>query len=581
MALPIRILLVEDNPGDVALVELMLSECDEPAYSVNSVGTLSEAMELLNSCDFNAALLDMSLPDGEGLENVVQIKSRAPELPIIVMTGRQDEAFAVNTVQAGAQDYLIKGKIDGWQLTRSLSYSIARKVLEDQMSYLAHHDQLTGLANRVLFHDRLEQSIIRAGRRQEIFAVLYLDLDHFKSINDALGHHIGDEVLKFVSHRLLDSVRDSDTVARLGGDEFAIILDNLGTSQSASSVANKIIEKISKPFEIADHTLYIGTSIGIATYPFSGAESDELLKNADSAMYKAKNAGRGKLKFYSSDMNASALEDLEMEIELREALSNDEFVLHYQPKMNLESGRITGTEALLRWKHPRKGLIYPDEFIPILENNGLIFDVGQWVIEAACKQNQLWHSSGIEIGKVAINLSGKQLLHQDLAHSIATVLFETGLSPSLLEVELTENLLIQNTHVCTDILDSLSKLGVSIAIDDFGTGYCSFNYLKKFLVDTLKIDRSFVRNVASDNTDSAITTAMIGLARDLNINIVAEGVENKGQLDYFRDKNTDEIQGYFISPPIPAESMTRLMENEFRSHHDSTSDIRNLAGSVA
>ena len=554
-----EILLVEDNPGDARWVELMLLEMDKGNFSVSRAENLEKARAMLVNGKYDVALLDMSLPDGEGLTILQQIKSIDPGLPIVVMTGKRDDEFALCTVQQGAQDYLVKGDIDGWQLSRVLSYSIERKRLEDEMCHLAHHDQLTGLANRTLFHDRLVQTISRAERRHEVFAVLYLDLDHFKSINDALGHNVGDALLVCVAERINQVVRDSDTVARLGGDEFAIILDDIKNGHTASIVAQKIISSMSEMLKVSEHTLYVNTSIGISIYPHCGETAELLVKNADSAMYRAKRNGRSQYSFYTHDMNARALEQLQMEAQLRHALERKEFVLHYQPKLNANTGQLTGTEALLRWQHPDKGIVYPEHFIPLLEENGLITEVGQWVITQACRQNQEWHAAGLEVGKVAVNLSGTQLLSKDFSKTIADILDETGLEPAMLEVELTENLLIKNTTVSAGILSSLKKLGVSIAIDDFGTGYCSFGYLKQFLVNTLKIDRSFVSNVTTDDTDAAIITAMIGLARDLQINVVAEGVETQSQLDYLRAHHTNEIQGYLVSPPLPPETLTNLV----------------------
>lgn len=554
-----RVLLIEDNPGDTHLLGLMLSTLAGEAFELTCVATLAEAISYFADARYDVVLLDLSVTGGENLASIDQLKSHSPGTPIVIMSGRKDEKFALRTVQEGAQDYLVKGEFDSWQLLRTLRNSIERKRLVNKMTHLAHHDQLTSLANRSLFWDRLDQSIYRANRRDESFAVLYLDLDHFKPVNDALGHDIGDKLLICVAERLRHCVRDSDTVARPGGDEFAIILDNLSSSHSASSVAEKIIAAISTPFEILGHSLYIGASIGIAVYPFCGNKVETLVKNADSAMYCAKKAGRGQYCFYTSDMNAHAHEELQTEIELRRALDNDEFVLHYQPKLSLVSGKVTGTEALLRWNHPQKGLIFPEKFIPLLEKNGLIVEVGHWVIEKACRQNQLWQAAGTDMGAVAVNLSGKQLMRQDFGRNVAAILAKTGLNPALLEVELTESLLIKNTGVCSDMLDALRNLGVSIAIDDFGTGYCSFIYLKQFSVNTLKIDRSFISNVTTSGADAAITTAMIGLARDLNIRVVAEGVETQGQVEYLRSRYTDEIQGYLVSPPLPAESMTNLL----------------------
>lgn len=554
-----QVLLIEDNPGDTHLVKLMLSTFAGEAFELTCATTLADALTCFADARYDVALLNMSLTDGEDLGRIIQLKSHSPGMPIVIISSRKDEEFALRTVQEGAQDYLVKGEFDSWQLLRTLRNSIERKRLVDKMTHLAHHDQLTGLANRSLFWDRLDQSIYRANRRDESFAVLYLDLDHFKPVNDALGHDIGDKLLICIAERLRHCVRDSDTVARLGGDEFAIILDNLSSSNSASSVAEKIIAAISTPFEILGHSLYISTSIGIAVYPYCGNKVETLVKNADSAMYRAKKGGRGQYSFYTSDMNTHAHDELQMEIELLRALDNEEFVLHYQPKMSLVSGKVTGTEALLRWNHPQKGLIFPQKFVPLLEKNGLIVEVGHWVLEKACKQNQFWHAAGIDMGTVAVNLSGKQLMRQDFGKNVAAILAKTGLNPALLEVELTESLLIKNTGVCADMLDALRKLGVSIAIDDFGTGYSSFIYLKQFLVNTLKIDRSFVSNVTSGGADAAITTAVIGLARDLNIKVVAEGVETQGQVEYLRARHTDEIQGYLVSPPLPAESMTNLV----------------------
>jgi diguanylate cyclase (GGDEF)-like protein len=568
------VLLIEDNPRDTHLVKLMLSTLAGDDLELSCVSTLAEAATRCRDTKHDVALLDMSLSDVEGLDGINLLKTQLPGMPIVVMSDRKDEDFALQTVKQGAQDCLVKGEFDSWQLIRTLRHSIERKRLVDEMTHMAHHDQLTHLANRSLFRDRLDQSIFRAERRDETFAVLYLDLDHFKPVNDALGHDIGDGLLVSVAERLSTCVRESDTVARLGGDEFAIILENLSSTHSASSVAEKIIEAISTPFEIDGHMLYISTSIGISVYPHCGKDAETLVKNADSAMYRTKKGGRGRYSFYTSDMNSHALDQLQMEIELRRALENEEFVLHYQPKMSLVSGKMTGTEALLRWNHPEKGLIFPEKFIPLLEKNGLIVEVGQWVIETACRQNQQWHAAGLDIGKVAVNLSGKQLMRQDFSKNVARILKRTGLNPGLLEVELTESLLIKNTSVCNEMLDALRKLGVSIAIDDFGTGYCSFIYLKQFLVNTLKIDRSFVSNVTSDGTDSAITTAMIGLARELKINVVAEGVENRGQLEYLRARQTDEIQGYLVSPPIPAESISNLVNmQDYRSRKQHEMDI--------
>lgn len=557
-----NILLVEDNPGDARLVEIMLNQPTNSGFRLTCSNTMAEAITAISNNGFDVALLDMSLPDGEGIENITRLKSQAPSMPIVVMTGRKDEEFAINAVKAGAQDYLVKGQIDELQLSRALHYSIERKNLQEQITNLANHDQLTGLANRSLFRMRLEHAISCAGRRDESVAVLYIDLDHFKLINDSLGHAFGDKVLCEVSSRFLETVREIDTVARLGGDEFAIILENVAQTYTIAAIADKIIEKISKPYQVDDHILYLGCSIGIAFYPHCGQDVDTIINNADTALYTAKANGRNQHQFYTGKMNQQPLDQLNIDSALKDALSKNEFVLHYQPKIDRISGAISGNEALLRWNHPEQGLIYPAKFIPLLEKNGLISEVGKWVLESACKQQVLWEDAGLAAGKIAVNLSGRQLAQRDFSNVVADVITNTGISPDSLELELTESLLIQDTHSTMTILNTLKSMGISLAIDDFGTGYNSFSYLKKFLIDTLKIDQSFIKHVTDQGSEAAITTAIINLSKDLGINVVAEGVETLGQLEFLQDKKVDEIQGYYFSRPVTAGVLEGILFNE-------------------
>ncbi len=553
-----NILLVEDNPGDAKLVEVLLTDMGEEQYRLTIADCMSEAMDLISREEFSVAILDMSLPDREGLDCISDIKSFRPELPIVVLSGRQDEEFALQTVKAGAQDYLTKG-VDDWHLIRALYYAIERKRLHDNVVYMAQHDQLTGLANRTLFRSRLEHAIHCAKRREDSVALLYLDLDHFKPINDGLGHEMGDKVLIEIAKRLSHAIREVDTIARLGGDEFAIILEGVVNTNSAIAVSEKVISTITTPLEIDSHILYVGVSIGIAIYPHCGKDVETIVKNADSAMYKAKHNGRNQYQFYTKEMNHRALDELTMEMQLREALDKEEFLLHYQPKLDVQSGKLTGNEALLRWKHPEQGLIYPTRFIPLLEKSGMISEVGRWVLETACKQHVSWSKQGVPVGKIAVNLSGQQLLQRNFSDTVCNILNETELDPHLLEVELTESLLIQNSTATMKILEALKSMGVSIAIDDFGTGYNSFNYLKRFLVDTLKIDRSFIQNVTETGPESYITSAMIHMAKDLGINVIAEGVEKKEQLDFLREQDVDEIQGFYLSPPVSSNDYTDLV----------------------
>ena len=481
-----NILLVEDNLGDARLVEMMLIEPDDASFKLFVANSMARAIELITQDNFDVIILDLSLPDGEGLDNIASIKSHVPDIPIVILSGCFDEELALQAVKKGAQDYLIKGEVDEWQLSRALNYAIERKRLQEDVTYMAHYDQLTGLANRTLFHSRLEHAISLAERRDEQVVLLYLDLDNFKPVNDALGHDVGDKLLIEVGKRLKSTVREMDTVARLGGDEFALVLEAVKHSSDVVSVANKILQNLTNVFLIDNQSLYIGASIGIAFYPHCGKSVDTLTKNADSAMYKAKQNGRNQYQFYTAKMNQHALSELNMEMRLREALENDEFVLHYQPKIKAATGKLCGNEALIRWNHQEQGLVYPNTFIPILEQNGMISEVGAWVLKTACEQCAGWQQQGLNVGKVAVNLSGKQLLDKNFSSKVETILTQSGLDASLLEVELTESLLIQNTGDTLKTLDALKSMGISIAIDDFGTGYSSFLYLKKFLVDTFK-----------------------------------------------------------------------------------------------
>jgi diguanylate cyclase (GGDEF)-like protein len=559
----INILLVEDNPGDAKLVEVMLKKPHETSYRLHIVGTMAAALEKVNDEKFQVALLDMNLPDGHGIENVIALRTHAVDLPIVILSGEDNESFALDAVKAGAQDYLIKGKINEWQLSRALNYAIERKHMQDDIVHLAHHDHLTGLANRSLFQSRIEHAVQLATRRNEMLSLLYIDLDNFKPINDALGHDAGDQLLIKVAERLNCIVRETDTVARLGGDEFAVILEGIDCKQNVVMVIEKILQGLSELYEVDGNNLFITTSIGVVYYPDHGTTISDLIKNADSAMYQAKKSGRNKYVFYENKYsNSNNKEKINLNNQLRRAVSDDEFFLQYQPKVDISTNSISGTEALLRWDHPEHGLIYPTRFIPLLEKNGMISKVGNWVLKSACEQHMSWQKEGLPVGKIAVNLSGQQLLQKDFSKSVDNILNETGLSPELLEVELTESILIQNTNLTMSILETLKSMGVSIAIDDFGTGYSSFNYLKKYLVDTLKIDRSFIMDVASKRREAAITSAIIKLAQDLGMNVIAEGVENYEQLHFLKENNIDEIQGYYFSPPVNAESISGMINSK-------------------
>lgn len=435
-----------------------------------------------------------------------------------------------------------------------------RKQAEERVRHLAHYDALTDLPNRTLFHDRLQQALIQAQRGHEQVAVMFIDLDRFKVINDTLGHSVGDLLLQAVAHRLTNCVRQGDTVCRQGGDEFVILLPEIGRAEDAALVAQKILDSVSQPFFLDGHELHISSSIGISFFPSDGGTVEALMKNADVAMYRAKDLGRNNFQFYLSDMNARSFEKLALENNLRHALAHDELELYYQPLVDAGDGKLIGAEALLRWHHPELGLLHPAQFIPLAEETGMIVPIGEWVLRSACTQAQAWLKQGHAPLRMSVNLSARQFRQLDLAGSVRKILDETGFAAHSLELEVTESTLMQNIEENVMTLKDLKSMGIGIAVDDFGTGYSSLNYLKRLPIDTLKIDRSFVGDVTVNRDDAAIVNAIISLARSLALRVVAEGVENQEQQAFLEDHHCDEMQGYHFSHPLPAPQFVELLE---------------------
>jgi len=427
-----------------------------------------------------------------------------------------------------------------------------RKTAEERIQFLAYYDSLTELPHRALLQDRLGNALAHAQRRNEKVALLFLDLDRFKIINDSFGHSFGDIVLKEVAKRLKQCTRAQDTVARVGGDEFLIMLNKVEGVADAAIAAERVMQAMGAEFVIQGHSLGMSCSIGISIFPEHGSDGESLIKNADAAMYFAKDAGRNDVRFFTKEMNAQATERLALESALRLALDKGEFFLAYQPQMEIATGSIIGLEALIRWQHPELGLVPPDKFIPIAENNGLILQIGEWVLRTACAQARQWWDDGLPPVPIAVNVSAIQFRQENFSTLVKNVLLETGLSSEFLELELTESLLLSNEDVMFAVLQELRELGVKLAIDDFGTGYSSLSYLKQFRVNKLKIDRSFIRNIVFDPGDAAITTAIISMAKSLNLKVIAEGVENEAQMSFLRAHGCDEIQGYYFSKPITA-----------------------------
>lgn len=444
------------------------------------------------------------------------------------------------------------------------------KKAKEKILFLAYYDSLTSLPNRALFKDRLSQTLLMARRYQRLVGILLLDLDNFKRINDTLGHPAGDELLKQVADRLSNYIRKSDSisrystdefsavVARLGGDEFTILLTEIAQVHDTIKVAQRILDAIAQPFDIEGQEVFITTSIGIAIYPIDGEDVDSLLKNCDTAMYHAKNEGRNNYKFYEQSLNKTALDILALENNLRKALDKHEFRVYYQPRIDIRTRNVVGFEALIRWQHSQKGIIPPSEFIPIAEETGLIIPIGEWVLNEACKQNKTWQAAGFAPVFISVNLSGKQFKQQNLIKVIDHAMSEVRLDPKYLELEITESI-IQDTKSTAGILRELRNLGLKIAVDDFGTGYSSLSYLRRFPLDTLKIDRSFVKDIAKDPDSEAIVKAIIAMAHCLKLRVIAEGVETEEQLKFLSDEGCDEFQGYLISPPLPAEEAARFL----------------------
>ncbi len=438
----------------------------------------------------------------------------------------------------------------------------SRKQTEERLQYLAHYDPLTNLPNRVLFQDRLLQAFAQADRGDETLALMFLDLDRFKNINDSLGHPAGDQLLIDVAKRLSECTRVTDTVARLGGDEFIIIVTSVKNTHNVTVAAQKIINALSEPFDIENRSVTVTASIGITLYPADGDNIDDLLKNADVAMYHAKSLGKNTYQYYSKKMNIESVEQLEMEISLRQALEREEFILHYQPQVNFKTKEITGLEALIRWQPPgSSSLVHPNKFIPLMEETGLIVSVGEWVIRKVCEQSQVWQKAGFSPLRIGINLSPQQLRQKSLLKVIRQILKETKADPNFIEFELTESTIMQDMDECIKVLNKLRAMKFNIAIDDFGTGYSSLSYLKDFPIDTIKIDQTFILNCISDPRNMAIVTAIITMGQSLNHKVVAEGVETEEHVRLLSVHPCDDFQGYFYSYPLPAEEITLLLKN--------------------
>ena len=686
-----KILLIESDPAPANEVRAALAEAGSGSFAVEWVRTLSEGLERLSGKGIDAVLLELSLPDSQGIVTFDKVFAAAPDVPILILGGNASEALAMEAVGRGAQDHLPLNHLDSYSLTRALRNAIERKAIEDalydekeralvtlnsigdavlctdvsgnitylnfvaetmtgwrreeatgkplaevfriidgtsrksardpmemaveqnrtvgltvncvlirrdgfesaiedssapihdraglvtgavivfhdvsaaramslQMTHAAQHYVVTNLPNRLLLNDRITQAIALARRQKKTIAVIFLDLDRFKYINDSLGHATGDQLIQSVAKRLLACVRASDTISRQGGDEFAILLSEIATPEDAAKCATHILLSLSEPHSVGGQDLRIVGSIGISVYPEDGEDAETLIKNADTAMYHAKECGRNNFQFFKLEMNLKAVERQSLEGSLRCALERKEFLLHYQPKVNLNTGEITGVEALIRWQQPDRGLLQPSQFVSIAEDCGVIVQIGRWVLREACRQARAWQEAGLPPLPIAVNVSAVEFSDNGFVAGVRAILSETGLESRYLELELTESVLMEDAESMAAVLQELKAMGVHLAVDDFGTRYSSLSYLRRFPFDALKIDQSFVNQISSDPDESAMVSAIINMGKSLKHIVIAEGIETQQQRAYLRAHSCAEGQGFLFSPPLPATEFAHLLQ---------------------
>ena len=544
-----RVLVVSHD--ETARGEIALAMPPEP-YEIVVIADLSEAAQRIDRERFDAVVVDLDHATPDGAIDFGLMLGIFLCQPTVVVIERFEPHLFLELIQMGAQDVVTWRELSEGRLNVAIRCAISR-------ARIAHHDNLTGLPNRALLFDRLSHAINQARRYGHTIAVMFIDLDRFKFINDTLGHEAGDYLLKTAAGRIRESIRDSDTVARLGGDEFIAIITNLDEPLAAANVAAKIVDSLSQQVRIGDNSVAVSPSIGIATFPADGDSGDELIKLADAAMYQAKKAGGGHYQFYRPDMNVDALRRIGLGVALQRAIRDAELELHYQPQLDLISGEVEALEALVRWRHPERGLVPPDQFIPLAEELGLMVPMGDWILETACAQLQQWRADGMADIRVAVNLSAHQFNCSTLLDHVLHSIDKSGLAATDLELELTESSVMRDPEATANTLRALSDAGVRIAIDDFGTGYSSLAYLKRFPLHSLKIDRSFVSDIPGDLNDAAIVKTIIALAEHLGLQVVAEGVETVEHLEFLQANGCRYVQGFLLARPVPAQEIPALV----------------------
>ena len=576
------ILLIDDD----AQIRRLLLNIFKQSYDCLEVSSAEEALLVLARQSFDLVISDINMGGMSGLELVPRVHSISADTIVLMISGQNTIETAIEAMRVGAFDYIMKPleirHVEA-AVERALRQSSLlkekrcykeqlEKLIKEQtaeVNRLAYYDTLTGLPNRTLFEDRLEQAVVVCQRAGDLMGILFISLDQLKKVNDTLGHVFGDQLLKQLAARLRNCVTKGNTVARFGADEFAVIATQIESAKDIVEMIGSIRAALHAPFDLDVQEVFASTSIGVSLFPHDGQESRSLLKNACSALYRARKSGGDNYRFYTEDMNSKAVKHLALETSLRRAIDNQELVLHYQPRVAVDSLKITGVEALVRWQHPQLGLLSPAEFIPLAEDNRLILPIGEWVLRTACRQNREWRDRGFAAMRVGVNVSARQFQQPQLGELVLQILEETGLAPEYLELELTESSVMSNAPRTIEVLSRLKAMDVMISIDDFGTGFSSLSYLKRLPIDVLKIDQSFVHDVTTDPDDAAVVMAIVTLAHNLRLKVVAEGVERKEQWRFLNLIRCDEVQGYLFSRPLPAQEMEQvlaLQPGELRSH---------------
>ena len=569
-----KLLIIDDEKQ----IRELLLDLLGGVYDCSDAGSAEEALTALSKQTFDLVISDIDMGGMSGLELVPRVHALSPDTVVVMLSGNQDLEFAIRALRAGAFDYITK-PIDLRHVEASVERALQhsellkekrryKEQIEEllqqrtaQVDWLAYYDTVTQLPNRALFEDRLTQAVAVAKASGQSLGVLFISLDQFKKVNDSLGHGPGDSLLREFAERLKSCISRSDTVGRFGSDEFVLLKMGIDGTTDVIETIGSLFQVLRFSFDLPGHELYATASVGVSLFPFDGEDSQTLLKNAGAALYRAKKSGGANYQFFTADMHELAAGRLALETNLRRALQNEEFLLHYQPRVSIDSLAITGVEALVRWQHPQLGLVSPSEFIPLAEDTGLIVPIGEWVLRTACEQNRRWQEQGFAPIHMAVNISARQFHDQDLSQTVIRILNESGLAPNYLDLELTESSIMQNVEFAADVLARWKNMGINISIDDFGTGFSSLASLKRLPIDALKIDQSFVRDATTDQDDAAIVMAITTLAHNLRLRVVAEGVETEEQLRFLQLLRCDEIQGFLFSKPLPADLLVSLFDS--------------------